>query len=947
VRRLAALLALLAAALLVGAPPALADFGLKELNVAFENEDGTPATIAGSHPFSMTTTLGVNTEVVPGGAVDPETDQVVDGEVPEGELKDLTVAQMPGLIGDQTAVPRCSPVDFATRSEGYAACPDKTAVGIAAVKAEFNTFPVGTNAYLHLPIYNLEPPPGVAAEFGFVAANVPVTFDVGISEEAPYRLVVQLRNTPQALLFYSSKVTLWGNPTNPAHDPVRGKCVASPVEPTAEPISLGSCPVPPSERPLLTLPRNCRGPLSTIFAATSWQGAFDEGPALTAGMNNCGQLTFSPQIAARPTAGSAESASGLDFDLDVDDKGLVTDTGNAQADIAGVATTLPPGMTANPSAAEGLGVCTRAQFSAAGRNSAGCPEASKLGTVTIQTPLLEEAVSGSVYLAQPDDPATAAPGAENPFDSLLATYLVIENAKLGLFVKQAGKIEPDPKTGQLTTTFTDIPELPFAHLHLHFREGPRAPLVTPPRCGTYAANAVLTPSSGTAPVARTSEFTSASGPGGGACPPTGLPPFRPGFTAGSLGNAAGAYSPFYIRLTRGDGEQDITRFDSILPPGLVARIAGVPRCSDAAIAAAKAKNGLAELANPSCPAGSQIGRIVAGAGVGPALTYVSGKVYLAGPYNGDPLSVVVLTPAVAGPFDLGTVITREALDLDPTSAEVQVDGSASEPIPHILEGIPVRLRDLEVYVDRGKFTLNPTSCQELSARATLFGSAADVLNPADDIPAQVSDRYQAAGCAKLGFKPRLALKFKGGTTRGDHPALKSTLRPRVGDANVGRAVVTLPHSELIDNAHIQNPCTRVQFAANRCPRASILGKAKAFTPLLDKPLEGPVYFRSNGGERPLPDIVADLHGQFHIVVVGFVDSKGARVRTTFAKVPDAPVRKFQLNLFGGKRGLLVNSRNLCARKLRANLRLTGQNGKARSFKPVVGVTCKGKGKKRR
>lgn len=937
--------ALVALALLAAASPASAAFGLTELGVTFENANGTPATRAGSHPFAMTTTLGVNSVIVPGGATDPDNGKAVDGEVPDGSLKDLTVIQMPGLVGDQTAIPRCSAAEFASRIESYPACPDDTAVGYAAVKAEFETFPVGTADSMHMPVYNLEPQPGVAAKFGFVVANVPIAFDVQVSESAPYNLVVKLDNVPQALLVYGSKVTLWGNPADPAHDSLRGKCVGMPATPSPEPVSSGKCSVDTTERPLLTLPRSCGGPLQTLFSATSWQGASAAGPASTEGMSDCGLLAFSPESKAAPTAAAAESPTGLDFGLEVEDEGLRSPTGTAQSDIAKVVATLPLGLTANPSAAEGLGACTKAQYEAASLKVSGCPPSSKLGSVQISSPLLEEPIAGSLYLAEPDDPATIGPGSENPFDSLIATYLLVRSEKFGVFVKQAGTVVPDPRTGQLVSTFEDIPELPFSQLSVHFRAGPRAPLATPPKCGTYTTKVQLFPSSGGAPVESNSSFQVTSGPNGAPCPAA-VPPFSPGFSAGTTTNNASSYSPFYMRLTRQDGEQEMTRFGSVLPPGVVGKLAGVARCPDGAIAAAGARSGRAELASPSCPAASRVGRVLAGAGVGPALTYVPGTIYLAGPFGGHPLSLAVITPAVAGPFDVGTVVTRVALDLDPTTGEVQVDGAASDPIPHILDGIPLKLRDLRVYVDRPDFAVNATSCDPEQVRATLFGSFGDPFNPADDAPVGLTDRYQAANCANLGFRPKVALKLSGGMKRSQHPELRSTVTypypSGPGYANIRKAVVTLPPTEIIDNAHVQNPCTRAQFSEDACPRGSILGRARAFTPLLDEPLEGLVYFRSNGGARQLPDIVADLRGEFRITLVGFVKSKNARILTTFANVPDAPVTKFNLRLFGGKRGLLANNRNLCARKYRLNVQLTGQNGARHNTNPVMATSCNGK-----
>jgi hypothetical protein len=923
-RRLWILTAVAALALLACASPAAAEFGIKDLTVTFEDEAGNPVTKPGAHPFAMTTNLAVTTKVVPDGAQDPETGETVDGEVPEEELRDLLVSQMPGLVGSQK-FPRCTMPEFAEREGGYPACPDKTAIGFAAVKAEFGVIPTGVEEFWHVPLFNLEPSQGAAATFGFIPGNVPVTFDVVVNEKAPHNLEVRLPDTPQALLFYGSKVTIWGVPADPAHDTLRGACVGEPATATKEPVSKGACTERPPAVPLLTLPRSCKGPLQTLFEATSWQGGFDEGIATTPGMEGCAALPFEADTSAEPTTAAGASPSGLDFGIQVEDEGLTDPEKDAQADIVGVEVTLPRGMVANPSAAEGQGTCSEAQFAAASLVDRGCPGDSKLGTAEVASPLLEEPLEGSLYLATPR---------QNPFGSLLATYLVISEPRYGIFIKQAGEIRPDLQTGQLTSTFKDIPELPFSDLTVHFREGPRAPLATPSNCGTYTTQTLLTPSSGNAPLLSTSSFQVTSGPGGGPCI-SGIP-FKPGFGAGSLENTAGAYSPFYMRFTRSDGEGEISRLDAVLPPGVVGKIAGLGRCSDQQVDEARGKSGKAEQASASCPADSQIGRIVAGAGVGPVLTRVSGKLYLGGPYKGHPLSVVSVVPAVAGPFDLGTVVVRSALDLNPDTAEVEVIGAASDPIPTILEGIPLALRDLELYVDRPNFTLNPTSCDEEQAKATLFAGSAS---------AALTQRYQAQGCGNLGFKPKLTLKLKGGTKRGQFPAVRSVLTPRPGDANIDRAVVLLPPSEQIENAHINNPCTRVQFAAEACPKKSILGRAKAWTPLLEQPLEGNVYFRSNGGERELPDLVADLRGQFRIILVGFIDTKGKRIRTTFANVPDAPVSRFQLNLFGGKRGLLVNNRNICKgkKKLRTKLRLTGQNGKIRFTEPVLKTSCK-KGK---
>ncbi len=928
---LKALLVVVSVSLVVVAP-AQADFGFKALDVSFAEADGSMADQAGRHPFAMTTVITLNHHI------DPE-----DGEVPDGELKDLEVELPVGFAGDPKATPRCSNaqfLEFLSGSEAY--CPNSTVVGFAT----YSIFAPG-NAET-VPVYNLVPAHGAAAKLGFVAAVEPVTIEVGLRRSEPYNVSAMLMNIPQAVPFFGSTLTLWGNPADPLHDALRGTCL------TIKGGSQGSCPTGAPPRPFITMPRSCEGPLATKFRADSWQqpGVFVEGTATThdnsappqpRGMGGCANLEFGPDIDARPTTAMAESPSGLDFSLEVDDQGLTDPDGTADSDIRDIVVSLPPGVTVNPSAAEGQGACGPAEYAAEDLDTPpgiGCPSASKLGTVEVETPLLEgEPLHGALYLATPDDPTKS--GHENPFDSLVALYLVIRKPELGIAVKQAGKVELQPD-GQIVSSFEDIPQVPLNRVELHLRSGSRAPLVTPAACGTYTTAARLVPWSGTPPTSASSNFAIAAGPGGSPCPPPGAPPFSPGFEGGTVDNAAGSYSPTYLRLTRADGEQEMTRFSATFPAGLVGKIAGLDRCSDPALLAASVKSGLSELSSPSCPIGSRIGSVLAGAGVGQALTYVPGSLYLAGPYNGSALSVAAVTPAVAGPFDLGTVVVRVGLDLNPLTAEVEVVGAASDPIPRILAGIPLRLRDLRIETDRPQFTLNPTGCEEKSFRGTLFGGVADAFNVGDDTPVSVAERFQAADCASLGFTPKLSLALTGGTRRSANTALRAILKPRPGDANLEGAEVTLPSSQFIDNSHINNPCTRVQFNAGTCPPGSVLGHARAFTPLLNEPLEGPVYFRSNGGERSLPDLVVALGGQFRFhLVIGILHARNGRVRTKVLNAPDAPVSRFVLRMAGGKRGLLENSEDLCRAKQRVNLNLTGQNGRRYKTAPVIKTSCKG------
>jgi len=520
--------------------------------------------------------------------------------------------------------------------------------------------------------------------------------------------------------------------------------------------------------------------------------------------------------------------------------------------------------------------------------------------------------------------------------------LVLRNSDRGVLVKRPMKVVPDPKTGQLVASVDDIPSFPFSHFGFQFKEGARAALVTPGACGRYTTVGRFYPHSDPAnPRTTIADFEVTSGVNGGPCPPAGVPPFEPFFEAGSINNNAKSYSPFNMRLLRNDGEQDMTKFSAVLPPGVLGKLAGVSKCSDAAIEAAKSKTGRQEKASPSCPANSLIGHTLAGAGVGDSLTYVKGQLYLAGPYHGAPLSVAAITPGLAGPFDAGTIVVREALTLNPVTAEVEVDGAASDPIPHILKGIVLKVRDIRVRVDRPEFIINPTSCDPSSAKATLFGGFLDVFSPVDDVPADLSTRYQAANCLNLGFKPKLKFNLRGGSKRGDHPGLKALLRARPGDANIGGVRVTLPRSAFLDQAHIRTICTRVQYAAKDCPKGSIYGHAKAITPLLDEPIEGPVILRSSNNK--LPDLVIGLKGIVDVDISSRIDSFKGGIRNTFDVVPDAPVSEFTLTLQGGKKGLIVNSRDLCAGKTsRAEVRFKGQNGRVRTLRPRLQPQCGGK-----
>ena len=938
-KRLALTFAVAALSALAIAPSAQAAFGFEDFQLGFEGKGGSAALQAGSHPFGVTNQLKFNV-----------TNDPFLGEIPDQGARDLKIQLPDGLVGQPKAIPQCSGPDFINFDRGtkLPKCSNSSAVGVTVVNIYFN---VGEPPqFLSSPVYNLVPPPGVVQKLGFIADGVPVAINFTVNPEPPYNVVAKLHDISQALPFFGARLTVWGNPADPAHDMERGKCIfaSSPLPEDVLQTTGGTCPANVAEVPFLTLPRACNGALPTAYSATSWQGSADGGVSTTTPLSGCGKLGFAPTITAKPTTLAAQSPTGLDFSLDVHDEGLTNPSGLANSDIKKAEVTLPEGMSVNPSLAEGLNVCTQADLARETLDSApgvGCPNESKIGTVQVETPLLDESVDGALFVAKQKD---------NPFGSLIAMYLVIKNRKLGIIVKQSLKVTPNPVTGQLTTTVDNIPQLPFSHFKLHFREGTRSPLASPPACGTYNAKAVLAPWAGGAPITTTSAFQIIVGTAAGPCPSGATPPFHPSLEAGTLNNAAGHYSPFYVHLSRSDGEQELTNFSIKLPPGIVGKLAGIPFCSEAGIAKAKAREhegeGTLELSDPSCPAASQVGRTLVGAGVGPSLAYAPGKVYLAGPYHGSALSLVSITAATVGPFDLGTVLVRFALKINPETAEVFIDATGSDPIPHIIDGIPIHVRDIRSYVDRPDFVLNPTSCAKTSTASTVLGSGLNFVSAADDQPVTVTSPFQAADCANLGFAPKLALSVKGGTKRGANPAFKAVLTyPKGAYANIAKAQVTLPHSEFLDQSHIKTICTRVQFKegtvpGEKCPAASIYGFAKAITPLLDEPIQGPVYLRSSS--HPLPDLVAALHsGKIDVDLVGRIDSvKGGRIRNTFESVPDAPVTKFTLEMQGAKKGLLVNSTDLCKSTNKAIADFTGQNGKLHNSTPAVVPHC-AKGRK--
>ena len=885
----------------------LANYGIESFEAATSTDQ------AGAHP-DLTIDLSLKREA--------------NGELPSA-TRDATFELPPGLLGNPTTVSVCSVAQFAStdvETKGNATgCPQSAQVGIVEVEL----FRGKALVPIAEPLYNLEPRFGEPARFGFIGQSFPIFIGTKLRSDSDYGVTADAEGTSSLIPLLSVRAQIWAVPADESHDAQR----ITPYEAAHG----GAAETPSGKRSsglvpeaFTVNPTRCgvaQGIKATV-APYAPVGLKDEAFAPLGENYGCGLLGFSPTLSIAPTSTSASTGSGLDVELKFPDEGLRDPGLKSDVAMKRAEVTLPAGVTVNPSQAVGLASCSKADFAREGFDSApgeGCPESSKIGSLTAKSPLLEESAEGSLFIAKPYD---------NPFGTLIALYMVLKVPDRGVVVKLPMRVEADPRTGRLSTVIDDIPQLPVSSFRLHFREGARAPLITPSRCGSYESTATFTSWAGQVRAVHPS-FQVSSGPGGGPCP-IGALPFGPGFSAGTLSNNAGSYSPFDMRLTRRDGDRELTRFSATLPPGVTGKLAGVSRCSDAGIEAARAKGGLAEQASPSCPASSQIGHVLAGAGVGTVLTYVKGNLYLAGPYRGAPLSVAAIVPAVAGPFDVGTVVIRQGLQVSPRTGVVTADGERGDPLPRILAGIPLRARDVMVDVDRDRFTLNPTSCDPLRTTARLWGSG-DVLGPADDSPVSLAARFQAANCSRLGFDPRLGLRLKGGTSRGAHPALRGVYRPRPGEANLASMVVRLPHAEFIDQAHFKTICTRVQFAAKACPTGAVYGHATAITPLLDEPLRGPIYLRSSSHE--LPDLVVALHGLVDVEAVAHIDSVDGGLRATFTDVPDAPLTKVTVSMQGAKKGLIINSTDLCRGQHRATATPTAQNAKRSTLNSALQVDC--------
>lgn len=841
--------------------------------------------------------------------------------------KDINLHMPAGVIGNPHVMSVCSAAEMALFE-----CSADSQAGFSVISI--------FGSYLLMGLYRTQPQAGQAGLFVFalpLGFAIPQYVEIDSRTDSDYGLDFNTIGISHVLPFDVYATAVWGVPADPKNDILRFApkeamfCGTNPINTVLKGTLPLDCflneggdkePLASSlpEEPFIQNPVTCIGPLESKLDVTAYDHGTDSARNPWPETTGCDQLSFDPSLAAKPTTTQADTASGLAVDLVVPQYQDPLTPSPSQ--IAGTRIELPPGFTINPNAPDGKVHCTDEQAMIGSKEPAQCPEFSKIGTVTMDSAALPGPIHGYAYLGEPRP--------DDPYRVILTAF------GFGTAVKLLNSVVPDPQTGQLTMVLDNLPQAPFSEFKVHIFGSERGLLATPTQCGTYPVVTTFTPWTSEISLQRSTQFfTIDSGPAGRPCPPPARP-FAPSLEAGGTDNTASHHTSVALNFARADGDQNLVRSDFSLPPGLLARLKGIPYCSEAAIASLTAPGslGAAELASPACPAASRIGGVVTGSGAGSRPVYINGNVYLAGPYKGAPLSIVVVVPAVVGPYDLGNVVVRSAMHVDPRTAQVS---AVSDPLPQILKGVPLRLRSALITLNRDSFMLNPTNCSPFEVGSTFGGDQGALASP--------SAPFQVANCAVLDFEPKFGMKLSGGLNRRGHPALKTTLTMSSDEANVKRAVVTLPANQQLDQSHIDGVCTRVQFAADNCPAGSVYGSATAVTPLLDKPLSGPVYLRASSND--LPDLVVDLRGQIDIELAGKIDTVRGGLRTTFETVPDAPVSSFVLQLKGGKAGLIQNQRSVCADRQKAGVKFVGQNGVTVNRKVKLQAACGSRDRKKR
>jgi hypothetical protein len=858
---------------------------------------GSPVSQAGSHPYAARFELQVNT--LPANQFNSALN-------PAGNPKQITVNFPAGLVINPGATAaRCTEAQLVHNK-----CPDSSAVGTIEPTLGF----IGIPSIESKPLYNMVPPPGVPAEFGFNAA-IDIFFHLfgGVRTGGDYGLTGTANDIVEFGLFSGAKVELWGDPSDPSHDRKRGQCALTTwVRDVDTP-----CTSPPVATPFLTMPSACSGPLTTAISSNSWEepGNFAQDSFAThdaagapVGVTGCGKLGFNPSLSVTPESQTAGSPTGLNADLRLPQRETLEPESQeqlAEANLKKAVVKLPAGVTVSPSVANGLGACTPEQIALSSKEKPSCPDSSKVGSAEVTTPLLSHPAEGSLYVAQQGN---------NPFGSLVALYLVVEAE--GAIIKLAGEVSLDPATGQVTATFDKSPQLPSSEVKLHIFGGPRAALVTPSACGSYTTTGQLTPYSSETPVESNSTYQVTGG-----CAAQG---FAPSFSAGTSNNQAGGFSPFSVTISRNDGEQALSGVTVTTPPGLLGVIKGVERCPEP------------QASQGACGQGSLIGHTTATAGVGPDPVSVGGQVFLTGGYKGAPFGLSIVVPAVAGPFNLGNVAVRAAVNVDRSTGQITI---VSDPLPTILQGVPLDVRTVNVTVDRSGFMFNPTSCDPLAVTGT--------LTSAQGATAGVSSRFQAANCTGLGFHPSFTASTRAATSKKNGASLDVKVGyPAGAQANIRSTAVVLPKQLPARLTTIQQACPEAVFNANpaSCPVGSNIGTATASTPVLAGALSGPAYLVSHGGAA-FPDVTLVLQGEgVTLVLVGSVDIKHGITSSDFASIPDAPISSFELNLPEGPHSGLTAvlpakaKGSLCGTSLSMPTTITGQDGAQITQNTKIAVT---------
>ncbi|MBA3807315.1 MAG: hypothetical protein H0X28_02800 [Solirubrobacterales bacterium] len=873
----------------------VAGFGIKDFSARLEAEDGSEELVAGSHPFAFTTSLVMNTAL-------PNAERDI---ISAGSLKDLEVDLPVGLIGNTQAVPKCDP--NGSGLQGYLrSCPVASQVGVANVVvggagAPLDTF--GGPFSAEVPVYNLTPSdPSITAEFGFIVQSYPILLTATLKGNET--VAVHLLNSSETVPILNSSVTIWGVPSASAHDAQRFS-TTGPREPG---VSSNEAP-----SPFLTEPTACLGPLtSTLQNADSWQhpGAFL--PPLQSrtatGVFGCDALSFAPTLSVRPSTTQADSPAAYSVALSVPQSQQAD--GLATSALRDATVTLPLGTALSPSAAGGLEACSDGEFAEGSESFSSCPPASQVGTVTVTTPVLAEPLQGQLFVAEPlcGNAAHPAPcGPQQARDgSLFRVFMQIEGP--GIRVKLPGTVSVDTATGQLVTSFKEDPQLPFSKLELNLKGGPRAPIANSQACGEAQTTSELVPWSG-AEAATPSSFFDVTGCGS-------RTPFAPGFTAGTVNAEAGRTTTFTTSLTRQDGERNLSSLRLVTPPGLLGMLSKVQPCAEP------------EASTGTCGPQSEIGHAFVAAGAGSQPFWTSGRIFLTTSYHGSPFGLSIVVPAVAGPFNLGNVVVRAAISVDPRTAAITV---TSDPFPQMIDGVPLRVKDVEVSIDKAGFMLNPTNCAEQHITAGVLGTAVDGSGATT---ASVASRFAASGCSRLPFAPKLTAMASAKTSKLNGVALRVGATSGPGQANIGKVKVELPKQLPSRLTTLQKACRDKVFNINpaQCPAGSTVGTARAVTPILSHPLAGPAYLVSHGGAK-FPDLVVLLQGEgITIELDGATTIKNGITTSTFTALPDAPVTSFSLALPAGPLSLLTAflplkaKHSLCGQKLAMPTILTGQNG---------------------